>query len=94
MAIRYHNARGFAGFVGLLLTVFILGLLYYFFFNRNPTRPALDEATKDIVHDLNIDTSSHQGILNSTVSEIKRLEKMQLEQAEQIDLYHLPGTEN
>ncbi len=85
-----HCERQGFGFVSLLLTVAILSLVYYFVLTRYISRPAIDEPTQKILAEQGIDTSTQQSILNSAVSEIKRLEKLNLDRAEKMDIYHLP----
>ena len=72
--------------VGLLLTAGIICILAYIAYTRYFGNPSsrMDQSTKETLRETGIDTSSELGILESTKSKIKDIEKLQLQQSQQL----------
>lgn len=91
MTPRLKDPRGFIGIITLLLGIVVIGFLYFVMLNPYRTKPVTENSIVHTVKEHNIDTSTYQSILQSTTSEVKRLEKLQVDQARQMDLYKASG---
>ena len=91
MKPRIANARGFVGILTILLGLVVVGFLYFVMLNPYRTQPALENSVGKALEEQHINTSTYQSILKSTTSEVKRLEQLQLEKAQDLDLYKIPG---
>lgn len=83
------NNKGFAGLIGLLISVGIIFLIAYFafqiYFGSTATSVPADEPTTSAVADAGINTSSQKSVLDSTKSKIKELEADRLKRAEELN---------
>ena len=88
---RLANSSGFVGILSVLLALVVVGFLYFVMLNPYRTQPVIENSVEKTIQEQHIDTTTYKSVLDSTKSEVKRLEQLQLEQAQQMDLYKIPG---
>lgn len=88
---RLANSSGFVGILSVLLALVVVGFLYFIMLNPYRTQPVIENSVGKAIKEQHIDTTTYRSVLDSTKSEVKRLEQLQLEQAQQMDLYKIPG---
>jgi len=73
-----RNREGFVSLIGLLIVLVIISYLVMgSFFGNQSLEPSVDDQTNDVTESYGavIDRSSYKSILDSTKSEIRRLEE-------------------
>ena len=88
--MNIKNDHGFFTVIALLLAAALVGVLYFTMFSKAGTQPHLDRETKNKAAESRIDTSSYKSILDTTKSEVKRIEQLQMDEAKKLDLYQSP----
>ena len=77
------DQKGFIGLISLLLTLVIIVFISYKIYNVYLSKPSVDTQTKKMLTEQGIDTSSQQGVLESTKAKLKDVNKMMLERENQ-----------
>lgn len=86
-----RSESGFITLIAFLFVLLIIGILYFVMLSPEYNNPSLKQEIHKTGVQTDIDTASYQSVLESTKSEIKRIEKLQLDQAQQTDLFKIPG---
>jgi len=84
--MRFYSFKkdGFLMYIGLLLAVAIILMLFFYLFNTYYKSPSVDGSTQKTLSTHGIDSTSYQSVVDSTREKVKDIEQQMLEREQQL----------
>lgn len=83
MNFYLKQKNGFFTLLGIVLTMAIILVLFYYLFNTYFKQPVVDKESQKSFNEYNIDTANYKTIMDSTRDRVKGIEKDMLNQSQQ-----------
>jgi len=83
--IHSDHQKGFISILGILLSLVIVCVMFYWALNVYFGKSSINEANKSTIKEYGIDTSSQKAVLESTKQKISVAEQQMLDHAKQYE---------